>query len=369
MMSVSSSNVCAGCKTTLPKKQFLTCASCKARYDIECGNVPLRQFQQMEVHQKNNWKCPECLNKQPKHGNIHTPIRSVTTLDDCNNSSTDTDEVSYVTKRKKLSQSPQCSPTQYKVDSILGDLTECKLRNIIQQELTSAIQNLVTAQLNTINNQIKEFQESINFINAQYEQMKIRLEERCNTVDLLKRENEVLKSTVKDLTSRLNIVEVHMRESNIEINGIPENRNENLVNVVVQLSKIIKNPLTEEDIQHVTRVAQFNRTPEKPRSVIVKLRSARHRDAVLASVAQYNKKNPKEKLNSSHLGIGGTSKPVYVSEHLSPANKALHAATRIKAKEMNYRFTWIRNGRIFVRKDEFSQAKLVKSMDCLNAIN
>ncbi|CAH2093241.1 unnamed protein product [Euphydryas editha] len=176
MLSASSSNVCAGCKTTLPKKQFLTCASCKARYDIECGNVPLRQFQQMEMHQKNNWKCPECLNKQPKQGNIHTPIRSVTTLDDCNKSPIDTDE---------------------------------------------------------------------------YEEMKTKLEEKSNTVDLLKRENDALKSTVKDLTSRLNIVEVHMRESNIEINGIPENRNENLMNVVVHLSKIIENPLTEEDIQHI----------------------------------------------------------------------------------------------------------------------
>lgn len=367
MSNTSSNNVCAGCKTALPKKEFLTCTNCKARYDIECGNVPLRQFHQMGLHLKNNWKCPECLNKQPKLGNIHTPVRSVNTLDDCSKSSADCMEVSYVTKRKKNCQSPQHSNSQYKVDNT--DLTECKLRNIIQQELATTIQNLVTTQLNTMNDQIKGFCESLNFINEQYEQMKAKLEEKSNIVDQLKRENDNLKASVKDLTSRLNTVEVHMRENNIEINGIPENKSENLANVIVQLGNIIANPLKEDDIQHVTRVAQLNRNTEKPRSVIVKLRSARHRDAILAAVAQFNKKNPNDKLNSHHLGIGGTSKPIYISEHLSPTNKALHAAARIKAKEMKYRFTWVRNGKIFVRKDEFSQAKLIKNEDCLRLIN
>lgn len=36
--------------------------------------------------------------------------------------------------------------------------------------------------------------------------------------------------------------------------GNCENKNENLVNVIVQLTKIIKNPLTEDDVQHVSRI-------------------------------------------------------------------------------------------------------------------
>lgn len=366
-MSTTTNILCAGCKNILPKKEFLTCTKCKSKYDIECSNISQKQFQLMDSLKKSNWMCPECLNKQPKTGNIHTPIRSATTLEDCDMSVVDTPSASYVSKRKKPCKSPQCSTSQYTVENV--DLTERKLRDIIQQELALTIQNLVSAQLKTITDQITGFCDSINFINAQYEEMKVKLEEKSNLVDQLKSENEHLKSTVKDLSSRLNIVEVHMRENNIEINGIPENRAENLANLVVQLGRTVNHPLTAEDIHHATRVAQFNKNNEKPRAVVVKLQSARHRDAILAAVVQFNKKNPKEKLNSHHLGIGGTSKPIYVSEHLTPANKSLHAATRLKAKEKNYRFVWIRNGKIFVRKDEFTQAKLIRNEDSLKLIN
>ena len=66
--------------------------------------------------------------------------------------------------------------------------------------------------------------------------------------------------------------------------------------------------------------------------------------------------------------MGGPRKSVYVSEHLSPANKSLHAAARLKAKELNYKFTWIRNGRIFVRKDESSEFILIRNTESLKLI-
>ncbi|CAH0721165.1 unnamed protein product, partial [Brenthis ino] len=206
----------------------------------------------MDSQHKSNWKCPECLNKQPKMGNIHTPVRSAVVSGE-NKICTDTSEVSYVTTRKKPSKSPPHITSKCKDNDF--DLTESKLRDIIQQELASTIQKLVSSQLNTINNQISGFCESINFINAQYEEMKSKLEEKSNMVDQLRKENDQLKTSIKDFASRLNNVEVHMRESNIEINGIPENRSENLANTVVQLSQIINCPMTTDEILHANRVA------------------------------------------------------------------------------------------------------------------
>ncbi|XP_045771607.1 uncharacterized protein LOC123878783 [Maniola jurtina] len=208
----------------------------------------------------------------------------------------------------------------------------------------------------------------MSFINTQFEEMRAVIEEKSAVINQLKKENIHLQASVKDLTTRLNIVELHMRECNVEINGIPEHKTENLVNTVVQLSQVVKNNISVDDIQHATRVAKLNKSTDKPRSVIVKLRTTKHRDALLAAVAQYNKKNPEDKLSSHHLGIGGARAPIYVSEHLTPGSKSLHAATRIKAKEMKYRFTWIRNGKIYVRKDEFSQAILMRNEDSLKLI-
>lgn len=366
MASTSNVKICAGCRNDLPKKEFLSCLICKSKYDCECANIPVKQFVLMDQQKRNNWKCPECCSKQPKTGNTQTPVRSAITSEMCSKVSDEDSPVSFVTTRKKHST----SPTPASMSSADGSnfLTENTLRDILKQELSSTIKKLVTAQLESINEQIAGFSESMSFMNAKFEEMKNAMEEQSTIINTLKNENSHLQSSVKDLTTRLNIVELHMRECNVEVNGIPEHKAENLVNMMVQLSQVVKNPLSEDEIIHVTRVAKLNKNTEKPRSVIVKLRTMKHRDALLAAVAQFNKKNPEDKLSSHHLGIGGSRAPIFVSEHLTPGSKSLHAAARIKSKEKKYRFTWIRNGKIYVRKDEFSQAIIIKNEDSLKLI-
>ncbi|CAG4970647.1 unnamed protein product [Colias eurytheme] len=125
---------------------------------------------------------------------------------------------------------------------------------------------------------------------------------------------------------------------------MPEKRNENLYNIVTQLGNVVNCNIGEKDILHCTRVAKSNKSNSRPRSIVVQLMSTKMRDQLLASILKYNQNNPHDKLNSTHLGCETQRSPVYVMEHLSPANKALHAATRIKAKEMGYKYVWVRNG-------------------------
>ncbi|CAH2107723.1 unnamed protein product [Euphydryas editha] len=132
-----------------------------------------------------------------------------------------------------------------------------------------------------------------------------------------------------------------MRENNVEVNGVPERKSENLMNTFSQLAKSIQYPLANTDLMHITRVAKSNRNKAHPRSVLVKMRSTHNRDALLAAVATYNKNNHKNELNSSHLGFDGPSTPVFVAKHLSPSNKSLHAATHIKGQEMGYKFDFV----------------------------
>jgi hypothetical protein len=246
------------------------------------------------------------------------------------------------------------------------------LRKIIKQEISasiqSTIQEYVTAELRSIGDQVSGFRESMTFFNVQFEEMRVTMHEKNAVTTQSQAENDKLKTLVTDLMTRLNAVELHMRSSNIEINGVPEHRNENLVETVLQLSKVIDSPLAADDIQQVTRVAKLQKDNTRPRAVIVKLRSPRQRDIVLAAVSKFNKKNSQDKLASGHLGIGGPKVSVFVTEHLTPGYKSLHAATRKKARELSYKYVWIRNGRIYVRKDESSQSVLIKSVDSLKLI-
>lgn len=234
--------------------------------------------------------------------------------------------------------------------------------------MSTILREKVSDELKAIRQQMTDYHDAVNFMNQQFEDLKNVIDLKSKIITKLETDNASLQASVKDISARLNLTEQHMRESNLEINGIPEHKSENLVNTIVQLSKTIDCSLRDDDILNVTRVAKLSNTNDRPRCVIAKLRSPRHRDSILAAVTTFNKRNQNDKLNSHHLGIGGSRVPVYVAEHLTPNNKSLHAATRQKAKEQGYKFVWIRNGRIFVRKTEACQAILIKSLDSLKAM-
>lgn len=308
----------------------------------------------MEPRQKSGWICPACRSNQPKTGNLNTPVRCAATIEDP--ASPEDAGFSNVTLRSNQSnQSSFNLPTS---------LTEEKFREILMTEISKASSSTV-AELKIIGEKMSSFHESLNFLNKKFEDLKSNLEEKSATIADLKKDNEQLKTTVHDLTIRLNAVELHMRESNVEINGIPENRSENLRDTVIQLTKAVENPVLPDDVIQVTRVAKMSQNNERPRAVVVKFRNPSIRDSVLAAVSKFNKKNMQSKLNSHHLGIGGTRSPVFVSEHLTPGNKYLHAAARQKARELSYKFVWVRNGRIYVRKSETHQAVLIKNLDSI----
>lgn len=54
--------------------------------------------------------------------------------------------------------------------------------------------------------------------------------------------------------------------------------------------------------------------------------------------------------------------------HLTHTNKILYKNTRDKTKAKNYQFTWIRDGKIFVRKDILSPKIFIKNGDDLQRI-
>ncbi|VVD05017.1 unnamed protein product, partial [Leptidea sinapis] len=127
-------------------------------------------------------------------------------------------------------------------------------------------------------------------------------------------------------------------------------KSENLVNVLTQIFKVVYCPLKESDIDGISRVRKMSdlSSPNntRPRSIVLKLSSTKHRDIVIAAVANYNKNNKENKLsisitklsiNSKSIGYGGPVSAIYISEHLSPYYKKLHSQTRILARERGFK--------------------------------
>ncbi|CAG9563464.1 unnamed protein product [Danaus chrysippus] len=295
-------NFCTGCRNKLPVKDFMICHQCKRSYDLLCANISPNKFKSLSNESKINWKCHRCRNKMPKINNTNTPIirpplnsQVDCVLKDCG-TSLDIDNVTIRSNSTKLQNDILASNSVINAESLRGILESFK--SDLSTVITKNISDMITERLKDINKEISGFREAITFFNEQYEDLKKRLDDSEVTIHKLKSNNDHLNSTVNDLTKRLNLAEQFMRESNIEINGPPEHSNENLVNTFGQLAKTVNVNFSNDDIVQVTRVAKFNKENKKPRTVIARLRTPRHRDTLLAAVQNFNKKNPENKLNS-----------------------------------------------------------------------
>ncbi|KAL4720502.1 hypothetical protein ACJJTC_015829 [Scirpophaga incertulas] len=317
--------ICAGCLNTV-----------KVSMDLELN--------------KQNWVCPECINKKPKSDTTNTPVRAIPVED-------------------------EISPEQLSDHSVQENVTLRNVRNRLETcdtDLTSLIRNeikaAIRAEMAPIREKLQELQNSVQYISGQYDDLikstnKIILDHKNMQVEC-----EQLRTTVSVMTQRIDQLEQYLRNNNLEIQGVPEHKNENVVSIVSRIADVVSLKLQDKDILNCTRVAHKNKDSKAPRAIVVQLISTRCRDEFYSAVSRYNRSHPKCKLGSSLLNFGGPTVPIYVSEHLSPANKSLHAAARIKARELTYKFVWVRNGRIFMRKDETSPFVHVKSEKTLDSL-
>lgn len=334
---MSHNNKCSGCINELNDDESMRCTRCFKHFHFACVNISSDSFGRISDASKNKWICPACRCSEPKRDNTHTPVRSSSTAINSGDEN--------VTLRTKQRPPTKCSC-----------ITADDIRKIIREEIHSALDY----QLLEIKNKITDFDQSLNFLSQEYDTIRKELDTQKNSVISLQKENELLRTNTREMAQRLRQIDQQSRACNIEINCVPEHRNENLVNLVQQLSKVIKCPVKENDIFFCSRTAKMNTSTNRPRSILVRFSSARLRDTFLAASIDFNKKNVKDKLNSSHLGIAVEKKsPVYVVENLSPENKALHAAARLKAKELSYKYVWVRNGRIYLRKTDDSKFILI----------
>ncbi|CAG4971501.1 unnamed protein product [Colias eurytheme] len=303
--------------------------------------------------------------------NTNTPIR--TNLQTQRHlSSSDDEECQHhnITQRKKSAKLSNFADVENN-DPNLMSFIKNEIQLAVHEAVKSAIQSCISKELHEIREQLtvlKEFKNSLDFMSADYDKIKGDLINHQEILLGLKKENSLLQNNLNDLSMRINLLEQHARENNVELNGLPENKSENLISVMKQLCAVISYPIQESDIITCTRVRKLDDTNKRPRSVIYKLRSTHIRDGIIAAVSKFNKSSQNNRINSSHLGYGGALSPLYISEHLSPFYKSLHAKTRNVAKEKGIRFVWVRNGRIFTRKDEFSQSVQIKNFECLAKI-
>lgn len=335
---------CKACQKVLKNTELKSCSHCDSNYHYHCvGIAPAAYAKELKQTKKVVWKCTDCCKASEKRSeNTNTPVRPDPQVDSPVSASSSTGSQS-------LNNSLMEELKRY-IDDKLKETT---------QKILSDVRAVVSSEIKTVNKTIEELKSSVSFISCQYEDLNKIVSDKCKIIDDLQNENSKLIIEMNDIKSKLAAIDQQSRACNIEIQCIPEHKDENLLTITKHLSKAVSFPLAESDIVNYHRIPKANQESDRPRSIVVKLLNPRVKDGILAAVKKFNRSHATEKLNTSHVGIPGKKQPFYVAEHLSPENKKLHAAARRVAKEKGYEFVWVRNGRIFMRKDTKSKIVLI----------
>lgn len=356
--------ICNACNSSISVTQKrVKCSSgdCSLLYHSECVNYD------ENTTQRSKWICPECVASRPKQDNSNTPIsvkgkRMQPTEEILSPTSPGSLKLSlnsimseirsFRTEMCTKLESQQCT-----LDTFNGTLKK------LQEEVKGIITNFTVIQ-----DELNEAVKSLNFLSNFQDEQRVLNENLIERISKLESENSALRNKSCETEFKIAQMEQQARDCNLEIQCVPEHRSENLQALILQLAKVMNFDLGSSDIVNFHRVAKMNSESKRPRNIVVKLSSPIKRDNFLAAVKIYNKNHGNDKLNTSHLGLAGNKQQIYISEHLSPNNKRLHAATRLAAQEKKYKYVWVRGGRIFVRRNDESPSVLIKSVDTLKSL-
>ncbi|CAN7989490.1 unnamed protein product, partial [Ixodes hexagonus] len=226
-------------------------------------------------------------------------------------------------------------------------------RESLERELRTEIRELRT--------DVREVKKGMDFINKAFEDIKKEFEALSKENAELKRENasllqshEKLLKAMKETEARLVHCEQYSRNANLEIKGIPKQENENVSDTVKKVGDLIGSPIAADDIEVCHRV------PTRNSESNIQFRSRARRDAVLEAAK-------KKRISNKDLG-STASAPIYINEHLCPVLKRLLGMSVAKKRECDWKYVWVRNGRIFARKTDNAPILKITHADDLEKI-
>ncbi|CAG4958156.1 unnamed protein product [Colias eurytheme] len=329
---------CSGCLKVFKDNNSVKCTlkSCGKIFCQLCINA-----NGLTAEQKNKWECPICSSAQKRGGdNSNTPVRS-------------TSDSQFITMRKK--------------DSSITEVTGNDVK-----ELTSEIRRL-TQEFSSIKQRLEDATQSLIICNERIEMLEGKVtanESRIKILECNNREINVLKATISNLQSDLNLqAQQHLRNE-IELAGIPETAYENLHHIALLASRKVGVELSDQDIDWVMRAGpriskEKSTTSHKgklPRPVVIRFHRRSKRDEILKSAK--SRKN----INSADLNIPGEASKIYYNERLTKENRLLFREARSKYKLFGYAFCWCSNGNVYVRQREGKNAIHIRTQNDLHSI-
>lgn len=217
-------------------------------------------------------------------------------------------------------------------------------------------------------NEIKSNQRSMEKdFNTSYESLQEQLKENTDTlkaanlkneeyfklINDLMEENNKLKRRVQELESKSDDMEQYSRINSLEIHGIPQTPNENVLTVVKEVGKALDLEITDAMVDVCHRLGRSSNASSSS-GIVVKFVRRMDKEEML------RKRRVKRTLSTRHMGMN-TDLPVYINESLTKKRRQLFNAARKVKNEKKYKYLWVRNGKLFMRKDDGDKVIIINN--------
>lgn len=175
-----------------------------------------------------------------------------------------------------------------------------------------------------------------------------------------------LKADISRIDQGISDREQRSRLNNVEIKGVPFNKNENIFDIIQKIASHCKVHITESQFSFYSRVQSRSKDVEKP--IIACFVNRYVKDNFVAAVRAC------KGINASDLGYGNLSSKIYVNDHLTADNKMLLNKAKSLANEINEagekkcKYVWVKHCRIYVRKNDNSELILIRGENDLKKI-
>lgn len=258
-------------------------------------------------------------------------------------------ECSGVTKAKneKLRKDWRC-PTCVKARNRSGSSSKQSQDTDFASILTGINAKLST--LLDLKNTVDKIEQSVQMMSANYDEVLKKTKENTRQIAELKKRVEStgeLKNEVKTLRQEVNDLEWQSRKLNLELHGIRKTENEDLLSKVNAVARTLE--LSEITGQDIVALHRLPSRPDKTPGIIIRFSNAAVREQWLN-----NRRKLKRGKNEE-----------YILENMTRQTKALLWTAKDWAKENNYQYAWHRNGKVFVRREQGTNAVMLSTKDDL----
>ncbi len=171
-------------------------------------------------------------------------------------------------------------------------------------------------------------------------------------------ENRKLQLRIKELERNADEAEQYSRMNCVEINGVPEKDNENVLEIVKNVGNSLGLTVSEEMVDACHRLGGKRVGETRPRGIIVKFTRRLVKEELL------RKRRVKRNLNTHDLGFTNTlAEVVYINESLTKARREVYKEVRELKKKKDFSFVWVKNGKILVRPEDGARVIAATTMD------